>query len=85
MDDPLAGLNFCHINLAKGYRGGERQTELLVAELARRGYAQRLVLRPGNPLAKRCAEIPNLAITEVGGRVAGAALATRGSDLVHAH
>jgi glycosyltransferase involved in cell wall biosynthesis len=85
MGDPLAGLKLCHINLARGYRGGERQTELLVAELAQRGYVQHLVVRPGNPLAKRCAEIPNLAITEVGRRVAGAALATRESDLLHAH
>jgi hypothetical protein len=30
----------CHLNLAPGYRGGERQTQLLIRELARRGYEQ---------------------------------------------
>ena len=26
--------DLCHINLARGFRGGERQTELLVRELS---------------------------------------------------
>lgn len=85
MTDPLAGRCLCHINLAKGYRGGERQTELLVAELADRGAIQQLVVRPGKPLGERCAGLPGVTVREAGGRVFGAALAARRCDLVHAH
>ena len=41
--------------LRRGYRGGERQTELLIREFARRTFAQRLVARRGEPLASRLA------------------------------
>ncbi|MDN5861979.1 MAG: hypothetical protein L0H19_00860, partial [Salinisphaera sp.] len=54
----------CHINLARGYRGGERQTELLIRELARLGWAQRLLARAGEPLSKRLQDIPALEIIE---------------------
>lgn len=56
----------CHINLARGFRGGERQTELLVRELAGRGLAQRLIARAGQPLARRLRGLPGLEIHEVG-------------------
>ena len=46
------------MNLASGFRGGERQTELLIRALADRGRVQRLVIRKGNSLAQRCADIP---------------------------
>ncbi|MDP7028476.1 MAG: glycosyltransferase family 1 protein, partial [Candidatus Marinimicrobia bacterium] len=38
MNDP----SICHVNLADGFRGGERQTFLLMEELASRGYKQHL-------------------------------------------
>ncbi len=85
MGDPLDGRRLCHINLAKGYRGGERQSELLITELARRGVRQHLVLRPGNPLRKHCRDIDGLSITEAPRRVLGAALAARRCDILHAH
>lgn len=85
MADALGGRRLCHINLAKGYRGGERQTELLIAELARRGVRQQLVLRAGNPLRERCEGIDGLSVTEAPRRVLGAALAARSSDILHAH
>lgn len=49
-----------HVNLARGFRGGERQTELLIRELAMRGVAQRVVLRAGQPLVDRLADVPRL-------------------------
>lgn len=49
-----------HINLSRGFRGGERQTELLVRELAERGLAQCAVLRPGSALMERLAGVPGL-------------------------
>ena len=75
----------CHINLARHFRGGERQTELLVRELADSGWPQRLVVRRGNPLAERLAGLNGIEIREVSSNPVAAALATRGSSIVHAH
>ncbi len=75
----------CHINTAGGFRGGERQTELLVRELAARHWRQRLVARAGGPLAKRCRRIDGLEIAEVFPHPTFAAAAARGSSIVHAH
>jgi glycosyltransferase involved in cell wall biosynthesis len=56
----------CHVNLKRSFRGSERQTELLVRELARRGIAQRIVLRAGYPLARRLQGVPGLTRLEIG-------------------
>lgn len=74
-----------HINLAGGFRGGERQTQLLIEELARRGYRQRLVARRGGQLALRCASIPGLEVRSCSSQPVLAARAARGADLLHAH
>lgn len=75
----------CHVNLAKDYRGGERQTELLVRELAAREWQQRLVVRRGQPLAERCADVPGLEIVPTSSNLVAAGRATKGTTLVHAH
>jgi glycosyltransferase involved in cell wall biosynthesis len=75
----------CHINLADGFRGGERQTELLVRELAARSWRQRLVVRAGGALVKRCQGVPGLEISEVLPNPITAAIAGRGCSVVHAH
>jgi len=80
VNGPLA-----HLNLARGFRGGERQTELLVRGLAALGWNQRLVVRRGEPLAARCRDVPGLEIAEAGAGVAGAFVALRGAGLVHSH
>lgn len=46
-----------HVNLAKGFRGGERQTLLLIQELSKQGYQQAFVTRKGSEVAKRVAEL----------------------------
>lgn len=74
-----------HLNLSRGYRGGERQTELLIRGLAALGWTQHLVARRGEPLADRCRNVPGLRVTEAGMGVAGAFLALRGAGLVHSH
>lgn len=73
-----------HVNLARGFRGGERQTELLVRELGRRGVAQRLVARSAEPLIVRLADEPGLDRRPVRG-IVSAARALRGAALAHAH
>jgi glycosyltransferase involved in cell wall biosynthesis len=85
MGDPLGGRILCHINLAKGYRGGERQAELLIRELAAQGTRQHLVIRPGNPLRQRCNSVDGLSVSEASGRSLGAAWLARSCDLLHAH
>ena len=75
----------CHLNLAPGYRGGERQTELLIRELAARGVVQRLVARRGGPLAQHCRGIGGLEIREVASNPVTAGLAVRGSAVAHSH
>jgi glycosyltransferase involved in cell wall biosynthesis len=74
-----------HLNLARGFRGGERQTELLIRGLADLGWSQRLVARRGEPLAARCRGVTGLEVAEAGAGVAGAFLALRGAGLVHSH
>ncbi len=74
-----------HISLASDFRGGERQVELLVRELADRAVPQRLVAGPGNRLAERCAGLPHLEIRRVASNPLAAALAARGSRVTHAH
>lgn len=73
------------MNLAPGYRGGERQTELLVRALAEKGHLQRLVIRKGNSLAQRCADVTGLEIREVASNPVAAGLAAKGSRIAHAH
>lgn len=75
----------CHINLAKDYRGGERQTELLIRELAGLGFPQRLVIRRGNPLGERLQDVDGLSIRGVASNPLMATVALKGADLVHAH
>ena len=74
-----------HLNLSRGYRGGERQTELLIRGLAALGWTQHLVARRNEPLADRCRDVTGLRITESGGGVAGAFLGLGGAGLVHSH
>ncbi len=78
----------CHVNLARGFRGGERQTELLVHALSAQGIRQKLIIRAGAPLARRLAGLPDLRLVEAGG-LSGGLLATQrllgGAALVHSH
>lgn len=74
-----------HVNLARGYRGGERQTELLVRGLAGLGFRQRLVARRGGALAERVADVPGLDLRTAGFGTIGAAAGLRGAGLVHVH
>lgn len=72
-----------HINLAGSFRGGERQTEMLVRELARRGWRQQFIGRRGAELPDRLAGVSRLSVVTAR-TVAGAAFRVR-APLVHAH
>lgn len=73
-----------HINLACGYRGGERQTHLLIEGLAERGWHQRLIGYHDEPLASVCGSIRGVEVVEVHGKFS-VVPALRGCDLVHVH
>ena len=45
-----------HVNLARSYRGGERQTELLVRGLLETEFVPIVVARAGGELAHRLAD-----------------------------
>src|SRR5262245_16713705 len=77
-------ITIAHVNVARGYRGGERQTELLIRELEGTGLKQVLVARRGGPLARRLND-SRIEIRPVHGNPFGVALATRGADLLHVH
>jgi glycosyltransferase involved in cell wall biosynthesis len=74
----------CHIELDRGFRGGERQTELLIRELAARGCNQRLVARRGAILAQRLADVSGLEIKVCSGLLSAARCIGK-PDLVHVH
>lgn len=74
-----------HINLARGFRGGERQTELLVRALAARGWSQTLVARASETLAVRLADVPGLTLRVAGNAPFSAARAIGRPALIHVH
>jgi glycosyltransferase involved in cell wall biosynthesis len=73
-----------HVNTARGYRGGERQTELLIRGLASQNVRQALVARRHGQLARRFAGV-TVEVREVAGNPLSVALATRDAALVHVH
>lgn len=73
------------MNLAKGYRGGERQTELLVRGLAERGVDQTLIARKGQLLVERVGDVTGLDASGVVGNPFIAWHALVACDVLHAH
>jgi glycosyltransferase involved in cell wall biosynthesis len=73
-----------HVNVARGYRGGERQTELLVRELAAYDVRQVLVARRDQPLCRRLNDV-DVDVRTVSGQLPGVVSALQGADLVHIH
>jgi glycosyltransferase involved in cell wall biosynthesis len=78
-------MRIAHINLASGFRGGERQTELLIRGLADCGVKQKLIARADESLADRCVAIPGLEIVAASASVISAARALSEISLIHVH
>lgn len=54
-------MKIIHVNLARGFRGGERQTQLLIQGLAAAGHSEQvLVCRPDSPLRQKLRNTPGL-------------------------
>ena len=77
-------MRIAHVNLASGYRGGERQTELLIRELEKIGYEQVLVARRNGDLAAKL-QGTAVEIREVRPVPWSAAFAMHGVDMLHVH
>ncbi len=64
----MPDFTIAHFNLAHGFRGGERQTELLIRGLSSHGARQYLVCRAESPLAEHLAGTPGLSLIKVPSR-----------------
>ncbi|MPX96745.1 glycosyltransferase [Salinivibrio sp. VYel6] len=79
-------MHICHINLASGFSGGERQTLTLIQQQAQMGYQLTAVVNPKSPLVNELRAIPQCQIvlcphyTRRHGRSI-----TATCDLVHVH
>jgi len=76
--------SICHINLERGFRGGERQTELLVRALSQKAWSQQLVGHCRGQLLERAADIPGLELRPCSGLLS-AYRALGSPDLIHVH
>ena len=79
-----------HVNLAHGFRGGERQTELLIQSLATKyGLSQFLVCREDSPLVDHLQGLPQLQIVPLknkpDARLSGHCRLGSKALLLHAH
>ncbi len=74
-----------HFNFAKGYRGGERQTQLLIEEISRRGHKQKIFTRKKSELAIRLNDVRNLEIIPISKPYIFNLIGIQKSDIIHAH
>jgi len=74
-----------HTNFAKGFRGGERQTLLLIKELSAKGHLQKVFTRKNSPLADRLKGVKNLTIVQISKPYIFSLSDAKDSDVIHAH
>src|SRR5688572_15564721 len=82
----LSEVRIAHVNLARGFRGGERQTQLLITALSELGLQQILVARFDSPLLQ-IRDVPGLKFYPVSKPYWKHVPGLRGlrPDLLHAH
>lgn len=74
-----------HVNLAKGFRGGERQTALLIEQLSKnKSMTQKLVCRKDSPLRESLSGVQQLSFVDANYAFLGHCKSRR-SDVIHAH
>lgn len=85
-------MHITHVNLARGFRGGERQTELLIKTLAEQpeyDISQTLVCRRDSPMRQHLQGVARLDFQTANHQLAGhfhfGATSANKSQLVHAH
>ncbi|QNI01467.1 glycosyltransferase family 4 protein [Halomonas sp. SH5A2] len=85
-------MHITHVNLARGFRGGERQTELLIKTLAEQSYndlSQTLVCRHDSPMRQHLHGVAKLDFQTANHQLAGhvhlGETSLDDTQLVHAH
>ncbi len=80
-------MKICHINLARGFRGGERQTMLLIETLAKYKLQQYLIARADSPLHEKLSAVPGLTLCPITKPYVKCLMDIKRiqPDLVHAH
>ncbi len=76
-------MRIAHVNFARSFRGGERQTFNLIEGLAVSGLSQVLICRNGSELARRVAAL-DVATREIAHPLLGH-LSSAKADLIHVH
>ena len=74
----------CHLNLAKTFRGGERQTYLLISRLSA-FFPQTAVVRKKSPLADKLAQVAHVKVIEISKPFLFSIFKLKTFDLLHAH
>ena len=82
-----------HVNLAQGFRGGERQTEMLIKCISQEpkppkgfdGVRQILFVRNGSPLVEHLADVQGLSIVEIRKPFVLSLSELRDCTLIHGH
>lgn len=88
MSEPVK-LSVAHVCLARGFKGNERQIELLIKELANIGVPQMLICRSDSPLAPMLENVKGLKINKITGfsdpRFSGHIHVAKDYTIIHAH
>lgn len=79
-------MHLVHVNLAKGFRGGERQTELLIEALSHLlpSLQQTLVCQPDSPMIEHLSAVEGVSFASARHQLAGH-MGIRDADVIHAH
>jgi len=78
-------MHITHVNLARGFAGGERQTALLIGRLSELGVAQCLVCKKKSPLRAFLKNTPGLSFHKANNMFSGHGFGLKKTDLFHAH
>lgn len=88
MGEPVR-LSVAHVSLSRGYKGNERQIELLIKELANIGVPQFLICRDDSPLPGMLESVKSLRIMKISGlsdpRFTGHFRLAKECTIIHAH
>lgn len=76
----------CHVDLEKGFRGGERQASILIKELSQdSSISQYLVCRAQSPLREFLKDTPNLTFISAKSPLQGHFKLLKKADILHCH
>ena len=78
-------MNICHVNLASGFSGGERQTLQLLKQQVREGYQLTVVMNPKSGLVKEVRKLGCKVVLAKHFTKAHSKKITQGCSLIHVH